>query len=185
MSRILYTWGSTWAGTPPWGRYTPWQVHPPGQVPPPGQVHPRASTPPWAGTPPESSACWEIRATSGRYASYWNAFLLYLKFRLSKLQDLWLQNTRAHVELLFMMLVLLSLVGNILNSLYSTGWFKNWLLPHFGMTTFLNTSSYCYLIMYEVMDINLHLSLKSTEFLSYHILKYALTKTTVMKIFFS
>ena len=31
-------------------------------------------------TPPEqiplgSSACWEIRATSGRYASYWNAYL--------------------------------------------------------------------------------------------------------------
>ena len=25
--------------------------------------------------PPPSSACWEIRATSGRYASYWNAFL--------------------------------------------------------------------------------------------------------------
>ena len=30
-----------------------------------GQVH-----------PPRSSACWEIRATSRRYASYWNAFLL-------------------------------------------------------------------------------------------------------------
>ena len=26
-------------------------------------------------TPPGSSACWEIRATSGRYVSYWNAFL--------------------------------------------------------------------------------------------------------------
>ena len=26
-------------------------------------------------TPPKSSACWEIRATSGRYASYWNAIL--------------------------------------------------------------------------------------------------------------
>ena len=33
---------------------------------------------PWAGTP-QSSACWEIRATSGRYASYWNAFLLTLQ----------------------------------------------------------------------------------------------------------
>ena len=30
---------------------------------------------PSAGTPPGSSACWEIRATSGRYASHWNAFL--------------------------------------------------------------------------------------------------------------
>ena len=27
-------------------------------------------------TPPRHSACWEIRATSGRYASYWNAYLL-------------------------------------------------------------------------------------------------------------
>ena len=26
--------------------------------------------------PPRSSACWEIWATSGQYASYWNAFLL-------------------------------------------------------------------------------------------------------------
>ena len=25
--------------------------------------------------PPPCSACWEIRATSGRYASYWNAYL--------------------------------------------------------------------------------------------------------------
>ena len=26
--------------------------------------------------PPQHSACWEIRPTSGRYASYWNAILL-------------------------------------------------------------------------------------------------------------
>ena len=61
------------AGTPPGqvhpqDRYTPRQVHPP-----------RTSTPPGKYTPldrytPGSSACWEIRATSGRYASYWNAF---------------------------------------------------------------------------------------------------------------
>ena len=71
------------AGTPLWTRYTPLgpgtfprdQVHSPGtrytpwdQVPPPGPA-----------TPPGSSACREIRATSGRYASYWNAFL-YLNF---------------------------------------------------------------------------------------------------------
>ena len=42
-----------WAGTPPMGRYTP-----------------------WAGTPPSVHA-W-IRSTSGRYASYWNAFLFLL-----------------------------------------------------------------------------------------------------------
>ena len=78
-------------GTPPCTRYTPldqvhpWdQVHPPGPgthpplgpgTPPgtrytPDQVHPRTQV-----HPPRSSACWEIRATSGRYASYWNAFL--------------------------------------------------------------------------------------------------------------
>ena len=103
---ILFTGGSTWAGTPPGrytpqagthplGRYTPRQVHPPEQVhppragTPPGQVHPpgpgtapgpgtplgAGSPPPGLGTPPGSSACWEIRATSERYASYWNAFL--------------------------------------------------------------------------------------------------------------
>ena len=67
----------------------------PGQVPPgtrytPGdQVH----TPSGPGTPPQdqvparqvhplrSSACWEIRATSGRYASYWNAILYFLSDR--------------------------------------------------------------------------------------------------------
>ena len=47
------------AGTPP-GRYTPQQVHP-QQVPPPG---------------PATHA--GIRSTSGRYASYWNAFLFLL-----------------------------------------------------------------------------------------------------------
>ena len=35
-------------------------------------------TPPLGPGPPGSSACWEIRATSGRHASYWNAFLLIL-----------------------------------------------------------------------------------------------------------
>ena len=36
-----------------------------------------ACVPLWADTPPpRSSACWEIWATSGQYASYWNAYLL-------------------------------------------------------------------------------------------------------------
>ena len=78
---------STWPGTPPLGRYTlgrypPGQVHPLAGTPP-RQVHlpwarytPLAGTPPWQVTPPpRSSSCWEIWATSGRYASYWNAFL--------------------------------------------------------------------------------------------------------------
>ena len=61
----------------------PWQVHPPGSYPslagtplagtpqPPGRY-----TPTGRYTPHKSSACWEIWATSGQYASYWNAFLL-------------------------------------------------------------------------------------------------------------
>ena len=65
------------------GRYTPRAGTPPKQVqphPPSGYTpSPRAGTsppqPPGQVHPPRSSACWEIRATSGRYASYWNAFL--------------------------------------------------------------------------------------------------------------
>ena len=91
-----------WAGTPPRTRYTPCRYTPCDQVPPvtryppqgpgtPRQVHPHPlpgrytpqqvhppgpDTPSGPGTSPRSSACWEIRATSGRYASYWNALLL-------------------------------------------------------------------------------------------------------------
>ena len=75
-------WAGTlpWVGTPP-GRYTPWQVHPcplagtpPGPAHTPGWCTPWAGTPlgrytPWAGTPPPDGHC------SGRYESYWNAFL--------------------------------------------------------------------------------------------------------------
>ena len=64
LSVILFTGGSTWAGTP-WDRYTPLAGTPPGQVTPlgrytplagtpPGRYIPQAGTPPWAGihTPP-------------------------------------------------------------------------------------------------------------------------------------
>ena len=90
LSVILFTGGGTWAGTPwtgtpPWagtppGRYTPWAGTPPGQVHPPGRYTPWAGTPPsrytlpWAGTPPPAMHA-GIRSTSGRYTSYWNAFL--------------------------------------------------------------------------------------------------------------
>ena len=37
---------------------------------------PREQTTLRAEPPTWSSACWEIRTTSGRYASYWNAYLL-------------------------------------------------------------------------------------------------------------
>ena len=59
-----------WAGTPPLGRYCPRQVHPLGPGTPPGRYTPQEQV-----HPPQNSACCEIRATSGRYASYWNAFL--------------------------------------------------------------------------------------------------------------
>ena len=67
------------------GQVPPWQVHPlvgtpPRQVHPPGRYPIRAGTPP-PGTPP--GRYYEIRSMSGRYASYWNAFLFifYLQIR--------------------------------------------------------------------------------------------------------
>ena len=53
-------------GYPPHRADTPRTRLPPKTRPPPPEQTP----------PPRSSACWEIRATSGRYASYWNTFLL-------------------------------------------------------------------------------------------------------------
>ena len=60
-------------GTPPGTRCTPQD-----QVPPQDQVHPPGTryTPRGPGTPPRDQVHPpEIRPTSGRYASYWNAFL--------------------------------------------------------------------------------------------------------------
>ena len=48
---------------------------------PRGQTSPQEQTPP-AADPPGSSACWEIRATRGRYASYWNAYFFPYHFAL-------------------------------------------------------------------------------------------------------
>ena len=53
--------------------------HPPGPDIPLGSEADILRTrdrPPGPDTPPQCSACWEIRATSVRYASYWNAQLL-------------------------------------------------------------------------------------------------------------
>ena len=59
---------------------TCWDAYPPGPEAgtPPG---PEASPPPSGpeADPPQSSVCWEIRATRGRYASYWNAYLFFFK----------------------------------------------------------------------------------------------------------
>ena len=66
--------GSTWAGTPH-GRHTPLAgILPWAGTPRLAATHPWAGTPPPAGTPPAMHA--GIRSTSGRYVSYWNAFLL-------------------------------------------------------------------------------------------------------------
>ena len=74
LSVILFTGGSAslHAGIhpPSWDQRQapPRRVDTPqGQTTPPG---PEAFSP-----PPRPSACWEIRATSRRYASYWNAIL--------------------------------------------------------------------------------------------------------------
>ena len=58
--------------TPPRGPDIPPNHAPPGTRPPPDQT----PTPPGADTPPPQEADCSIRSTSGRYASYWNAFLL-------------------------------------------------------------------------------------------------------------
>ena len=70
---ILFTGGISgqgeppWAGrTPPWTRQTPWQGEPPLA----------RQTPQTRQTPhPPCEADSRIQSTSGRYASYWNAFL--------------------------------------------------------------------------------------------------------------
>ena len=77
------------AGIPPPLEQTPWEQAPPGADTPLGAGTPKgARHPPGADTPweqahpcsrhPPRSTCWEIRSTSGRYASYWNAILFYL-----------------------------------------------------------------------------------------------------------
>ena len=58
-------------GTPPWTRYTPQD-----QVPPWTRYTPSGTRYPFDQVPPRTRYPPEIRATGGRYASYWNAFLL-------------------------------------------------------------------------------------------------------------
>ena len=59
-----------------WDTHTPWeQTAPPGSRHPPGADTPPRQTPPGADTRPPPQACWAIRSTRGRYASYWNAIL--------------------------------------------------------------------------------------------------------------
>ena len=85
VSRFMSTAG----GVQPLGR------HLPGQTPPPQGQSPPGQTPPPADTPQADGYC------SGRYASYWNAFLfLYSNLFLSPLVDrlvgLFLQSVFHH-----------------------------------------------------------------------------------------
>ena len=70
---------SVYAGIPPPGsRHHPSPLAagtPRSRQPPPRAGTPRTRHPP--GPDPPSRVCWEIRSTNGRYASYWNAILLW------------------------------------------------------------------------------------------------------------
>ena len=67
--------------TPPMEADTPWRQTPPGADTPPRSRHPPgADTPPPRSRPPPGAADSSIRSTSGRYASYWNAFLYWNNF---------------------------------------------------------------------------------------------------------
>ena len=93
------------ADTPPSrtrGRHLPPQIR--GR-PPPG---PEADTPSGADIPPRAdpppnlcSACWEIRPTSGRYASSWNAYLLSkYGYQIDCIKRLFICNQLGHNDLL-------------------------------------------------------------------------------------
>ena len=67
----------------PWSRHPPPEQTPPGKQTPPEQIPPpRKQTPP----PEADSGIWSI---SGRYASYWNAFLYLFIFGKIWLNDRW------------------------------------------------------------------------------------------------
>ena len=70
--------------TPP----PPGSRHPPEADTPPPQKHtPPRSRPPLEADPPPHKACWEIRSTHGRYASYWDAFLFYVYLVRKRISD--------------------------------------------------------------------------------------------------
>ena len=87
--------GACWDTTPLGSRHPPRADNPPEQMSPgsrhhPGSRHPlgadtspRADFPPGADPPPQQTPPWKadsgIRSMSGRYASYWNAFLFISK----------------------------------------------------------------------------------------------------------
>ena len=77
---------TTTPGTrPPRSRHPPGTRHPPKPDPPEQTPHtPGSRHPPRADTTPPWEADSSIRSTSGRYASYWNAFLFVIKLSFIK-----------------------------------------------------------------------------------------------------
>ena len=66
----------------PHGSRHPQSRHPPEQTPPPRSRQPPPEQTPPKSRPPHRRACWEIRSTRGRFASYWNAILFLVAFTL-------------------------------------------------------------------------------------------------------
>ena len=64
-----------WDTTPLQTRHPLDQAAPQTRHTPPRPAPPDQANPPRPGTHPRHRACWEIRSTRGRYASYWNAIL--------------------------------------------------------------------------------------------------------------
>ena len=80
----------------------PW-ADPPGSRPPGSRPPLQQTDLPWSRYPPPHplpSACWETRPTSGRYASYWNAYLFMSIFRIwdSEVCRSIDQNIQLHVK---------------------------------------------------------------------------------------
>ena len=73
---------STHGSRHPPGADAPWEQTPPRAATPPRSRPPQEQPhPPGSRHPPRCRACWEIRSTRGRYASYWNAILFNSIFR--------------------------------------------------------------------------------------------------------
>ena len=72
-----------WDQPPPQDQTTPLDQKPPGTRHPPGLDHPPGpATPLGSDTPPSTRPPGRDGYCCGRYASYWNAFLLFLYFRI-------------------------------------------------------------------------------------------------------
>ena len=104
QASVILSMGGSLAGRPPLWQGEPPSKETPRQGEPPWQGEPPARRPPWQGEPPQQGEPpWQgdpprqgeppppgretplpaIRSMSGRYASYWNAFLYLNVFQLT------------------------------------------------------------------------------------------------------